>query len=829
MNGFIVNFNTLTISLFLCVFFIILSSIGTRKSKKNIIQLSLIGTILTMKMCYFLKRTSADTIITKDYKLFYMFLVGDIMILMFFYLISNDEKMNLRRRIIFFINYIVCIFSFYLSINEIYTSLNNIMIISLIASNIYMFYSKYPKVIQAVSLFYIINFMLILQSHLINLLIYSNILLDLLLVSVIFFKTYIIYIEQPNIKYSKTESNLNRSSINMKLYDEKLNNYRMVNQILQADYDLKEQNLHILLGQFKKSALLIDEENYIINNDVVFKNMFHSYNDYHAAIKLDDFLNDNMVEKEKFLQSIENSRYYSESVITEISTKDGRIFECVFSLYEEYESSSVICILSDITYEKKIALKIQENDIKYKKIVENIPYSIILEKNKEIIYNNNKLDIDLDNSTIKNIILNSATKGEINYIDDENKEISLYVDRIKFIEDYEEISLIEIKDISNYKNLLSKLEMSTNQYKTLIDTIPEAICVLDYESKEFEYANDTFFELFKIQDIENMDLDEIYNDIAISSGNINENIKYIRKTLKDGYGGLINIESSVVLINVNKSTKMVLIIRDITEEIKVESMKKEILESEIINKDKDDFFINMSHELLTPANLLHSSNQFIERNCKDVIKREPNGEFANCIFVMKKHVEILITLINKIMELSKLEEDHHKESNDIYDIVSLCEDIVTQLNKYTAYKGINIVFDTEEEELYTKIDSDDITKAILTLLSVVVKNSRIKSTIDFNIKTKLDKVIITIENFKRYSYEQYLDNYEEKIFNLSMSIAKLIINKYKGKVDMKTNKDDCILIEIELNMEKNINDNEKTIKIIDENFIYNEYKKICDL
>lgn len=196
---------------------------------------------------------------------------------------------------------------------------------------------------------------------------------------------------------------------------------------------------------------------------------------------------------------------------------------------------------------------------------------------------------------------------------------------------------------------------------------------------------------------------------------------------------------------------------------------------------------------------------------------------------MKKHVEILITLINKIMELSKLEEDNHKESNNIYDIVSLCEDIVTQLNKYTAYKGINIVFDTEEEEIYTRIDSDDITKAILTLLSVVVKNSRIKSTIDFNIKTKVDKVIITIENFKRYNYEQYLDNYEEKILNLSMSIAKLIINKYKGKVDMKTNKDDCILIEMEFNMEKNINDNEKTIKIIDENFIYNEYKKICDL
>ena len=829
MNSFIVNFNIVTISLLLCIFFIILSSTHTISNKKNIVQLLLIGTILVMKICYFLKRAGLDTIIIKNYNLLYMFLIGDIIILMFLYSISNYENIKLFRIIIFFINYIVCAISFYLSINELYASLNNMMVIVLILSNIYIFYNKYPKITQAISLFYIINFILILKSYLTNLIVYGNVFLDLLLSLFVFFKTYKIYIEQPNIKYSKIENSLNISEINKKLYDERLNNYRIINKTLHDDYHLKEKNLHIILGEFNKSALLIDRNNYIINNDVVFKNMFNSYNDYNYEIKLDDFINEYMVENEKFLKSLERARYYHESVITEISTKDGRIFECTFSLYDQYESYSVICILSDITYEKKIASKIQENDIKYKEIVENIPYCIILEKNKEIIYNNNKLDEFLNNRTIKNIITNSATKGEINYIDKNNNEISLYVDRIKFIEDDEEISLIEIKDISNYKNLLNKLEMSTNEYKTLINTIPEAICVLDYESKFFEYANDTFFELFKVQDIENMDLDEIYNDISISSGNINENIKYIRKTLKDGYGRLINIESSVVLINVNKYTKMVLIIRDITEEIKVESMKKEILESEVVNKDKDDFFIKMSHELLTPANLLHSSNQFIERNCKDIIKREPNGQLANCILVMKKHVEVLITLINKIMELSKLEAHNYRENNDIYDIVYLCEDIVTQLNEYTICKGINIVFDTEKEELYTKIDSQDITKVILTLLSVVVKNSKTNSTIDFSIKTKFDKVIIKIENLKRYSYEQQIETYEEKIIDLSMSIAKLIINKYKGKLDIKTNENNFISIQIELNMEKNINDNEKNMKIIDESFIYNEYKKICDL
>ena len=44
-----------------------------------------------------------------------------------------------------------------------------------------------------------------------------------------------------------------------------------------------------------------------------------------------------------------------------------------------------------------------------------------------------------------------------------------------------------------------------------------------------------------------------------------------------------------------------------------------------------------------------------------------------------------------------------------------------------------------------------------------------------------------------------------------MSIAKLIVNMHKGKIDLKTNQEDCVLIEIELNMENNIYDEEKNI------------------
>ena len=46
MHSFIVNLNTLTASLFLCVFFIILGSVSIKKNKKIIIQLILIHYLL---------------------------------------------------------------------------------------------------------------------------------------------------------------------------------------------------------------------------------------------------------------------------------------------------------------------------------------------------------------------------------------------------------------------------------------------------------------------------------------------------------------------------------------------------------------------------------------------------------------------------------------------------------------------------------------------------------------------------------------------------------------------------------------------------------------
>ena len=158
MYNFIINLNTLIASLFLCIWFVIYTSVLTTKSKKDLIQLILITTILIMKISYILNRMKIDSLVMNNYGLLYMFIVENIVILMIFYFLFNQKKIRTPKKIILILDYILCVFSFILSQNNIYLNLNNVMIIGLMAFNICYFHERCHKAVQAILAFYILNF-----------------------------------------------------------------------------------------------------------------------------------------------------------------------------------------------------------------------------------------------------------------------------------------------------------------------------------------------------------------------------------------------------------------------------------------------------------------------------------------------------------------------------------------------------------------------------------------------------------------------------------------------------------------------------------------------
>ncbi|MEF9991127.1 MAG: HAMP domain-containing sensor histidine kinase [Romboutsia sp.] len=625
-------------------------------------------------------------------------------------------------------------------------------------------------------------------------------------------------------------SKLRRSNIIMKIYGEKLDLNKKISNIIYSNLEKKSKILDLILDQCNRCVLLIDEDGYILNEDDAFSKMWKEYKDCKYKIKLTTFLNKSIKNYVDFLSSINKVNTTYQEVNSELVGKDGRFFNCTYAPFIIQDKKiGVICVITDITYKKKSEIKIKENNIKYKKIVDNIPYSILLANSRDIIYNNEKNEyIDFYKDDIKNIILDTSTNGEIHYVANNGFETCLNINRVSFLEGYEHRNLIVIRDITNYKNLLRAVEYNKRKYEALVNIIPEGIYISNFENRLITYANDTFLDMVGLSDVEDMEIDSINKDIIITSGNTNDSVKFEKRIIKNMYEEEIHIESGAMLIDVNQRLKLVGIVRDITEQVKAEMIEREIEERERANKIKNEFFVNMSHELKTPLNLIYSSNQLLEILCKDEILSNPQGELSTAISIVNKHSYMLIGLINNIMDLAKLESDFYNIKRDYYNIIDIVEYVVDEFNKCIQANNISIVFDTDEEEKIANVDPDDIEKIILTLLSLIVRYSKNKSTINVDLNSSKNKTKVSIKNINGYDYHRYTNDQERRNLDIGITVANLIINLYDGWIDIKTNNKDEMSIVVEIKVDEYMKEYKEREKNKSEDFIYAEYTRMCN-
>lgn len=280
---------------------------------------------------------------------------------------------------------------------------------------------------------------------------------------------------------------------------------------------------------------------------------------------------------------------------------------------------------------------------------------------------------------------------------EDDKEIFLNIDRASFRGCNSKKNVIAIRDITEYKKLLQKLKLSKEKYESLVNIIPEGIYIANFDNNNITYANSRFLEMTNYKTVEEIDMDNISNSMIITTSKDDENIKFQRRTVKSGQKDM-HIECGGTIIEVNKKLNVVGIVRDITKQVKAELMEIEIEKQKIANKIKSEFFINMSHELKTPLNVISSSNQLMSILHKENIKLNPDSQLSNTVKIIKKNADILMEIINNIMDLSKLELNVYESNKDYYNIVTLVEDTAVEFNDYVKLNDIEIFFDTDEEE-----------------------------------------------------------------------------------------------------------------------------------
>ena len=107
-------------------------------------------------------------------------------------------------------------------------------------------------------------------------------------------------------------------------------------------------------------------------------------------------------------------------------------------------------------------------------------------------------------------------------------------------------------------------------------------------------------------------------------------------------------------------------------------LEQAIAEAFAAGKAKSQFFAQMSHEIRTPINAVIGMNEMILRECKDptIIKYASNAHAAS---------QALLSLINDILDLSKLESEKMELIEETYQLDELIRNLINMI-KFRAEK-----------------------------------------------------------------------------------------------------------------------------------------------
>ncbi|MCR8744859.1 sensor histidine kinase [Romboutsia lituseburensis] len=161
-------------------------------------------------------------------------------------------------------------------------------------------------------------------------------------------------------------------------------------------------------------------------------------------------------------------------------------------------------------------------------------------------------------------------------------------------------------------------------------------------------------------------------------------------------------------------------------------------------KLKTDFIVNMSHEFRTPLNVIISICKLLEIK---VQQDETNKDYLlEKINKINQNSNRLTRLINNLIDISKFEASLYECKFKEVNIVYVVEEVVEESIDFANQKNIDLIFDTEDEEIITCIDLEKIERAILNLLSNAIKFTNKNGKIEVYMKKYKENVSIAIKD-----------------------------------------------------------------------------------
>lgn len=253
-------------------------------------------------------------------------------------------------------------------------------------------------------------------------------------------------------------------------------------------------------------------------------------------------------------------------------------------------------------------------------------------------------------------------------------------------------------DITERKSIETALAESEKQYRSVVENIQDVFYRIDADNR-FTMLSPSAAKVLGYESVEsligkNVEIIWVYPEkrsIMVSEIRKNKIVRDWEIDIKKSDGTMICISANAQIMYDEKGLYAGYegIWRDITERKKAEEALRSAMEAaRSANIAKTQFLANMSHEIRTPMNAIIGMTGLL-------LDTAMNHEQDNYVQIIKSSGEHLLSLINDILDLSKIEAGKIEFEVLEFDLWDILEDVCDSLSYKAQEKHLEFLFVAE--------------------------------------------------------------------------------------------------------------------------------------
>ncbi|MDX1812961.1 MAG: ATP-binding protein, partial [Gammaproteobacteria bacterium] len=192
-----------------------------------------------------------------------------------------------------------------------------------------------------------------------------------------------------------------------------------------------------------------------------------------------------------------------------------------------------------------------------------------------------------------------------------------------------------------------------------------------------------------------------------------------RVVWSDGSIHWLRQQGEVLLNKEHGSKSMLGVVQDVTQEqVNLIEIEKAHATADRANQAKTEFLSSMSHELRTPLNAILGFCQLLSINDSENL----SSEQLDYISELKQAGDHLLTLINEVLDLSKIEAGNFSLNLVSVNLSEAIQECIGLMQPLANERKVTINSQLEGfDKLFVKVDANRLKQVIINLLSNAVK------------------------------------------------------------------------------------------------------------